>query len=71
MNMKLPIIAASVCLATACVSVLPEPEAPEALYRVEANNLTRTLDHLELARLRNYVGYSGRDEVLRLPKAVR
>ena len=39
MNMKLPIIAASVCLATACVSVLPEPEAPEALYRVEAETL--------------------------------
>ena len=39
MNMKLPIIAASFCLATACVSVLPEPEAPEALYRVEAETL--------------------------------
>ena len=39
MNMKLPVIAASVCLATACVSVLPEPEAPEALYRVEAETL--------------------------------
>lgn len=36
MNLKLPIIIASACLATACVSVLPEPEAPEALYRVEA-----------------------------------
>lgn len=39
MNLKLPIISASVCLATACVSVLPEPEAPEALYRVEAETL--------------------------------
>lgn len=38
MKMKLPIIAASICMATACVSVLPEPEAPEALYSVEAAN---------------------------------
>ena len=36
-----------------------------ALYRVLASNLERTLDHLELARLRNYVGYSGREEILR------
>lgn len=36
MSLRISIIAASVCLATACVSVLPEPEAPEALYRVEA-----------------------------------
>lgn len=38
MSLRISIIAASVCLATACVSVLPEPEAPEALYRVEAVN---------------------------------
>ena len=38
MSLKLPIIAACVCLVTACVSVLPEPEAPEALYGVEAVN---------------------------------
>ena len=36
MSLRISIIAASVCLATACVSVLPKPEAPEALYRVEA-----------------------------------
>ena len=36
MSLRISTIAASVCLATACVSVLPEPEAPEALYRVEA-----------------------------------
>lgn len=36
MSLRISLIAASVCLATACVSVLPEPEAPEALYRVEA-----------------------------------
>lgn len=56
MNLKLPIIAVSACLATACVSVLPEPEAPEALYRVEAQSA--------------YAGLS-QDLIVREPEAPR
>jgi outer membrane protein len=37
----------------------------EALYEVELNNLRLAEDNLELSRLRQEVGYSGRDEVLR------
>ncbi|GAB5455688.1 MAG: hypothetical protein Hens2KO_19170 [Henriciella sp.] len=36
MNWKLSLIAASACFASACVSVLPEPTAPDALYSVDA-----------------------------------
>lgn len=38
MNLKLHLIAASACFATACVSVLPEPTAPDALYSVDASS---------------------------------
>jgi len=37
----------------------------QAIYRVEADNLLLTEDHLDMANLRLEVGYSGRDEVYR------
>ncbi len=37
----------------------------QALYRVEAENLRLTEDFLELARMREEVGYSGRAEIVR------
>jgi outer membrane protein TolC len=37
----------------------------EALYGVQVDNLRLSEDNLEIARLREEVGYSGRDEVLR------
>jgi outer membrane protein TolC len=37
----------------------------QSLFQIEADNLRLTEDFLELARLRRYVGYSGRDEILR------
>jgi len=45
MNMKLPLIAVSVCFATACVSVLPEPTAPDALYSIDASDAYAGLSH--------------------------
>jgi outer membrane protein TolC len=40
------------------------------LYEVDLSNLRLSEDNLELARLREQVGYSGRDEVLRWQAAV-
>ncbi|RLE18950.1 MAG: hypothetical protein DRJ65_20805 [Acidobacteria bacterium] len=42
----------------------------QELYEVDLSNLRLSEDNLELARLREQVGYSGRDEVLRWQAAV-
>lgn len=45
MNIKLIGLGLASCVLTSCVSVLPEPEAPEALYSIEANVAHAGLAH--------------------------